>query len=414
MSESKTTKVSDPVEEVEKAPSWMRSQNDRGKAAYRLGLSFVRENVSVVVFRILAVGVSGFLGTVAMSTLAVTFLLTVAGEPLDEMIWLWQLVRLLREPAFAIGAAGVLASATAAGLLLDAYSEGLIWTAYGRARQGERAKVFERASNEEAARWTPSVLAWMAIRWLVRVACVLVGAGVYAGIVMLNLRWGVETPSALAAITSLLYAGGLLYMILLNVTLEWIPACLMSQSGEARDLGEAVLEATARSIEELVSTYRLIVQSIGWAVPVLALTGLVFAGQIWFIESEAVSQFLSLLRIFSDLLVTAALAGVGVLIRVGLFELEADRQVQISEGAPTGRTIQARAERAKELRGQREDQSIYAHLGDKDEDGITRVDIHSFLPDEDAGDHAEALSVREVMPWLFQATEPGTTSQEEE
>lgn len=418
MSESKAKDPGDlqaATEEEEKQPSWMRVQNDRGKAAYRLGLSFLQENASVVFFRILAVGISGFLGTVAMSTLAVTFLLTVTGEPLDEMIWLWRLVRLLREPAFMLGAAGVLASAAAASLLLDAYSEGLIWTAYRRARHGERARVFEQASHIEAARWTPSVMGWIAIRWLVRVACVLVGAGVYVGIVMLNLRWGGDTQAALALVSSLLYAAGLLYMILLNVTLEWVPACMIGGSGEPRGLGEALLEAAKRSIEELLSTYRLIVQSFGWALPALALTGLVFAGQVWFIESEETSQLLSMSRILADMLVTVSFAGVGVLVRVGLFELEADREVRSrGDGAHAKRSIQARAERAKELRGQREDESIYAHLGAKDEDGITRVDIHNFLPDESASDAPGPLSVREVMPWLFDATELGAASQEEE
>lgn len=398
MSETKTTTTTTPDEKAEQAgeakQGWVREQNARGKAAYRLGLAFVRENAGITVFRIVSVGISGFFGTLAISMMAVVFLMSVVGEPLDEMIWLWHLGRLIREPSFLIGAAGVLATTTAAGLLLDAYSEGMIWTAYRDARAGERAKVLSRTTHDEATRWTPTALAWLALRWAIRAGCLAVGVGVYVGILMLNLRWMQDTHALLALGTSMLYAGGILYMILLNVTLEWVPACLIGQQTEEHSLGEAFLEAAGRSIEELIGTYRLIVQSLSWALPALALAGAALAGQLLLASSDEMAQLFGLVRVFTDLFVTVSLAGVGVLIRVGLFELEADRH----EEDKSKRSIQARAERAERISERPTRESIYAHLGREDEDGISRVDIQSFLPE----DPAPALSMREVLPSLYE------------
>ena len=58
----------------------------------------------------------------------------------------------------------------------------------------------------------------------------------------------------------------------------------------------------------------------------------------------------------------------------------------------------ADAERAERISERPTRESIYAHLGREDEDGISRVDIQSFLPE----DPAPALSMREVLPSLYE------------
>lgn len=352
----------------EQPRSWLRAQAARGKAAHALAWQLARRHPQVVLWRVLGLGAGSLLSTMALVAilLAVFAQLRVLEPALG--VWAAALVELARQPGFTVSAWGMFAAVTAMTWLADAYTEGLIWASW------ERDQGVEAAEDgwQRAAHHAPTALAWVALRKLSRLAMALMGAMVYVSLLRVTMRGGVWTP---ALTLGLVYALGILYVALLNVALEWMPA---ERVTGAPNLGEAALGAARAAIEELVSSYRLLIHALGLAVVPLLVYMASVTLEVWALTRPELAAAAGLVRVLSELFLFIALTMVGLLFRAGTLFLAADRRGDLGEDLE----ILAERARAEKTRRTTQQPSPLAQFGQPRDGAPAQVAIEDLIPDE--------------------------------
>ncbi len=358
-------------DEVSEDRGWFAGQQARGRAAYECGLALWLERPRAAIARLVGLGGANLISSVALATLVGAVALRIAGEPVDPGVWWWHLVSLGSSTPFVFGAAGVFATATALAWLLDAVTEGFVWAQM----EGELVTEVDAARLfiwEAGSQWVPWVLVWHVLRSLVRAALLVGTTMVYVSLVMATASGDAIIGPAL--LTGGIYAAGILYILLASVTLEWIPACLVVGSGRPT-FGESVLRAAHEAIDQLVSTYRLLVQSLSWVIAPLMLYGVALGLESAALSDPELAPWCAGLRWGAQVFASVAIAGVGLVFRAGTFFLHHTR-----EG--TGRDLEemaaARTRRGRSAKAA----SGLAHLGRDGGGAEVVVELDDLLPTE--------------------------------
>lgn len=333
----------------------VRAEVAQGRAAASLGWRLVRLRPALLLWRTVGVGLGEMLSTILWVMILGVMLLQVGvldtGTTLSGV--LGQVLALCTSPTFIVGALGCAASVTAITWFADAMSEAGVWEACAE-ELDPGLKTHDISPWRRATRHVAHIMVWQLLRRVMLIAGVLLFAGVYIGIIKVQM---VQMHAVFKALTiASLYSAGLIYVALWVGIMAWYPA--MAIAHESMHAGERLLHAAKRALMHPVAIYRLFLHVIAPVIPLFMLSFVLTLAQGFTLNAPELNSLVGAIAIFVDLITFVAVIAAGMAWRAGSICLEASWSGDFD--AP--QTVVAR-QRARTALGKSSAHSTFAHMG---------------------------------------------------